>query len=717
MKLPITIFLFFVLPPVLFPQTTISGIVTDPNGVPLIGANVYLEGTYDGASTDDHGKFSFETEEQGQQTLNISYVSFEAYKLSDDVSKMKKLSIILREDVNSLETVTLTAGTFSAGDNSKVSVLKPLDIVTTASAMGDFIGAFQTLPGTSTNDEDGRLFVRGGEAGETQIFIDGIRVFTPYSPTTNNVPTRGRYSPFLFDGITFSTGGYSAEFGQALSSVLLLNTIDGPTQNQTDVAIMSVGAGLGHTKIWKESSLSVNASYINLAPYFAVLPDRNEWEKPFETVAGEAVFRQQIGNGLLKVYAALDTSDFGLMQEDINYPDGVHFKLNNRNFYSNASFSEILDKGWSIFAGGSYTHGRTKVMIHNADVKDVEHSAHFKLKLQKRFSNRVKLNFGAEQFLTDFDENYKEPEFGANLAFNNNITSAFTEADIIFSRKLALKLGVRGAYAEMFKEFTIAPRASFAYKTGQNSQVSLAYGDFYQQPGNEILKFEPDLKAQHARQYILNYQYAANNRIFRAEIYRKQYNRLVSYKDSIPGITTVYSNEGNGFAQGVDLFWRDNQSFRNTDYWISYSYLDTKRKFRNYPYEATPPFVNKHNVSVVGKFWIEDWRSQVGFSYQFASGRSYTDLNSPGFLQNKTKSYNSLSLNWAYLISPQKILYVAATNVFAFKNVYEYQYSNTPNANGIFSRRELRPAADQFFMVGFFWTISDDGRENQLDNL
>src|SRR5690554_1750896 len=153
MKLSITIFLFFVLPPVLFPQTTISGIVTDPNGVPLIGANVYLEGTYDGASTDDHGKFSFETEEQGQQTLNISYVSFEAFKLTDDVSKMKTLSIILREDVNSLETVTLTAGTFSAGDNGKVSVLKPLDIVTTASAMGDFIGAFQTLPGTSTNDE------------------------------------------------------------------------------------------------------------------------------------------------------------------------------------------------------------------------------------------------------------------------------------------------------------------------------------------------------------------------------------------------------------------------------------------------------------------------------------------------------------------------------------------------------------------------------------
>ena len=104
--------------------------------------------------------------------------------------------------------------------------MKPLDIVTTASAAGDFLGALQTLPGTSAVAEDERLFVRGGEAEETQIFIDGIRVFTPYTPTANNIPTRGRYSPFLFKGITFSTGGYSAEYGQALSSLLLLNTID-----------------------------------------------------------------------------------------------------------------------------------------------------------------------------------------------------------------------------------------------------------------------------------------------------------------------------------------------------------------------------------------------------------------------------------------------------------------------------------------------------------
>jgi len=717
MKISVITFLALFLPFFIFSQNTVSGTVTDNNGTPIIGANVYLEGTYDGASSAENGKFSFETSEKGTQTLTISYVSFEAFKLTEDISKMKNLKILLRDDVNSLETVTISAGSFSAGDNSKISVLKPLDIVTTASALGDFVGALQTLPGTTTVAEDGRLFVRGGDAGETQIFIDDIRVFTPYSPTTNNIPTRGRYSPFLFDGITFSTGGYSAEYGQALSSVLLLNTIDEPDQDKTDIAIMTVGGGLGHTEKWEKNSLSINASYINLAPYNAILPDRNDWKKPFETASGEAVFRQKIGDGLLKIYGAFDTSNFELTHEDINQPTGVHIKLNNQNFYSNASFSEILQNDWTVFAGGSYTYSNTKVGIDESDIKDVENSAHIKLKLKKRFSNRFKLNFGAEQFVTDFNENFDEPNFAQKLGFNNTISAGYTEADIIFSKNVALKLGVRAEYSKLFNEFTVSPRASFAYKTGKSSQLSLAYGDFFQQPENEILKFTDAVEAQHTQHYIFNYQYSAKNRIFRAEVYRKQYSNLVTYNESMPDVNSVFTNNGDGYAQGLDLFWRDDESIKNMEYWVSYSYLDTQRKYKDFPIEATPNFANTHNFSLVAKYWINDWKSQIGFSYEYGSGRKYTDLNEPGFLQKKTRGYNSVSLNWAYLLSQQKILYVSINNAFAFKNVNGYQYANTPDANGNFARKEMRPAADQFFFVGFFWTLSADGKDNQLDNL
>ena len=709
--------LAFTLPYLAIAQQEVSGKVVDPSGVAIEGANVYLVGTYNGSSTTADGSFSFTTEESGTQTLSVSYVGFETLEFTADVASMQNLDLKMRDDVNSLETVVLSAGTFSAGDNSKVSVLKPLDVVTTASALGDFVGALQTLPGTTTVAEDGRLFVRGGQAEETQIFIDGIRVFTPYSPTNNNTPTRGRYSPFLFDGITFSTGGYSAEFGQGLSSVLLLNTIDEPVQNKTDIGLMTVGGTLGHTKLWDKSSISVNAAYVNLAPYLAIYPDRNDWDQPFETFAGEAVFRHKISEGLLKVYTAFDSNNFSLTQEDINFVDGLFFGLKNRNWYTNSSYYKRLENGWKIDIGGSFTVATTDVTIQDDQIDNTDYSVHAKLKLRKRFSSRFKLAFGAEQFWTDFDESFNNEAVSVDYGFNNNISAAFAESDIIFSKKFALKLGLRGEYTQANDNFSLSPRVSTAYKTGKHSQLSLAYGNFYQQAANDLLKFAPNLEAQMTRHYIANYQYSHDGKIFRAELFRKEYDNLVTFDTEFAGFESQFGSNGDGYAQGFDLFWRDNSSIKNLDYWVSYSYLDTERKFLNYPVAATPNFANTHNLSVVAKLWVDKLKSQLGWSYQYGSGRTYTDLNRPGFLQEQTKDFHSLSFNWAYLISQQKILYFSVNNVFGFRNVNGYQYANTPNANGQFDRRALRPAADQFFFVGFFWTISDDGTDNQLDNL
>lgn len=696
----------------------INGTVTDSKGLPIVGANVYLKGTYDGSTTNANGDFNFKSSETGTQTLTVSYISFETYTLVREVSKLNNLTIKLRDDINALDTVVLSAGTFEAGDNSKISVLKPLDVVTTASALGDFVGALQTLPGTSTVSEDGRLFVRGGEADETQIFIDGIRVFTPYSPTTNNIPTRGRYSPFLFDGITFSTGGYSAEYGQALSSVLLLNTVEEPDQEKTDIGIMSVGATIGNTQKWDKSSLSINASYINIAPYNAIFKDRNDWDTPFYGASGEAVFRKKFDNGLLKLYSAFDKGGFELTQEDINYAEGVHFKLNNSNLYFNGSYKGSLSDVWTLQTGLSYTHAKTDINVIDSDIDDTENSIHAKIKFKRRFSSRFKLNFGTEYFATNFDETYSDTSINsANYGFNNNISAAFTEADIFFSKKLALKAGLRVEYSELLKEFDVSPRLSLAYKTSNKSQISLAYGNFYQNPTSDILKFNQDLKPQQTDHYIFNYQINAEGKIFRAEAYYKDYSNLVKYNTEFASFDTDYNSNGYGFSKGLDLFWRDSKSIKNVDYWLSYSFLDTERNYKNYPKTAQPNFANTHNVSVVGKYWIDDWKSQIGMSYNFASGRSYTNPNMEGFLNQKTKFYNSLSLNWAYLISQQKILYVSVNNALGFKNVNGYQYANTPDMNGNFAGRSLKPAADQFFFVGFFWTISEKGTDNQLDNL
>lgn len=717
MKNTITRILLFV-SLVSFSQNVISGKVIDEKGGSIPGANVYLDGTYDGGSTDEMGNFSFTTKEVGIKTLIVSFLSFETFTKPIDVSQFQNQTIKLKESVNVLDAVILTAGTFEAGDKARVSVLKPLDIVTTAGAVGDIIGALATLPGAQTVGESNRLFVRGGEADETQTFVDGLRVAQPYGATANDLPTRGRFSPFLFSGISFSTGGYSAEYGEALSSILSLNTNDDVVQEHTEISLMSAGLGLGNTQRWKESSLTFNISYINLAPYQLLVPQDVDWNKPYQSLTSETVYRRQFKNGLLKIYASLDVSDFDLNQEDINQLEKVRFDLKNNNFYGNASYKGAFGNNWFLQTGMSNGVSLNEIGINADEVENVEYASHFKAKLTKKITERIKLTGGADYFITKFDEDFIPFEQATfSSGYENSIAAIYVESDIFFSKKVALKVGVRASENQLLEEFHASPRASFAYKVSKNGQFSLAYGDFVQTPKQEYIKYETNFKSEKAAHFILNYQYNADGRTFRAEAYYKSYDDLVKYDSQLPQFDSEFNSNGNGYAQGLDIFWRDNKTFKNTEYWVSYSFIDSERDYRNYPSAVQPSFIADHTLSIVTKHWIEDWKSQIGFSYTVNSGRPYNNPNEAAFMNGMTKAYQNLSFNWAYLISQQKILYFSVSNVLGTENVFGYQYANTPDLNGDFQRRAIGQPADRFFFIGFFWTISEDRKSNQLDNL
>jgi hypothetical protein len=702
-----------------FAQTEVSGTVVDQKNRPIAGANIYIDGSYDGATSDKNGKFSFTTTETGSKTLVISMMTYETSNEVVDVLNCKNKTFALRESVNTLDAVIITAGTFDAGDKARVSVLKPLDIVTTAGSNANIIAALQTLPGTQNVGEDGRLFVRGGEADETQTFVDGIRVAQPYGATTANVPTRGRFSPFLFSGMSFSTGGYSAEYGEALSSVLLLNTVDEATEEKTDISLMTVGLGLANTQKWKKSSLTFNTAYIDLSPYQALIPQNVSWNKPFRSLSGETVYRLSTENGIFKLYAAFDASALDINQESINQTTPTRVDLSNNNFYLNASYKVNLGNQWKLFTGLAYGYGENKINIASGNLFNVENSNHIKVKVNKAVSDRVKFTFGGDYFMTKFDEYFKS---ASNLSrfdygYDANIAAAYAETDIFFSRKLAMKIGARVSNNDYINETAVAPRFSMGYKVSKSGQFSFAYGMFTQAPRQDYLKFADYLSSEKADHYILNYQYSENQRTFRAEAYFKDYADLVKFDDASPTFSSNYTNNGFGYAKGLDLFWRDNKSIKNLEYWVSYSYIDTERNYRNFPTQATPNFVANHTLSLVGKWWINKLKSQLSVTNTFASGRPFENPNETGFLTSRTKAFNNLSLSWAYLISPQKILYFSASNVLATQNVFGYEYANTPNANDIFDRRAIIPTADQFFFVGFFWTISDNKKDNQLNNL
>jgi hypothetical protein len=388
----------------------------------------------------------------------------------------------------------------------------------------------------------------------------------------------------------------------------------------------------------------------------------------------------------------------------------------------NSSYKGTFGNGWQLTTGLGYGYSHNTIALNLDNVFNAEHSSHMKLKFRKSFTDRIKLTFGGDYFITKFNESFDGTQdllsgVYFKSGYHSNIAAIFAEEDVFFSKKFAAKLGVRASHNDLLKESAIVPRISFAYKVSKKGQFSLAYGKFTEAPKQDYLKYADYLSSEKANHYIFNYQYSKDKQTFRSELYFKDYSSLVKYETLIPLFTSNYSNNGKGYAKGIDVFWRDGKSVKNLEYWISYSYIDTKRDYKNYTAEVTPSFVANNSLSVVGKYWIERWKSQVSITNSYTTGRPYNNPNETIFMNSKTKSYNSLSMSWAYLLTTQKILYFSISNLLGTQNIYGYEYANAPDANGYYNRRAITPTADRFFFIGFFWTISDTKNENQLKNL
>jgi hypothetical protein len=707
----ITTLLLLILTGPAFSQTKIFGRVTDVKGEAIPGANVFLVNTYDGTSTDADGKFEFKTDETGRHILTVKFVGYKEFNSELELTgKSVTISVALREEISELKAVTITAGAFAASDESRRTIFRALDIATTAGATADIAGALNTLPGTQKVGESGRLFVRGGDGYETRTFIDGLAVMDAYSPAAPNTPSRGRFLPFMFKGTSFSTGGYSAEYGQALSSALVLDSKDNAEATRTDIGIMSVGGDMAHTQAWRTGSVAGKIEYTNIRPYVGLIDQEVDWRTPPAAVEGSTAFRQRLGNkGMVKVYGNFSHSDFSLYNHDIADPNLKQlFNLTNDYRYVNGFYKQAVNARWSVRGGVSYTFSRNDIAIDNVKILETDKGLHMKSVLEGSLSDKVELRTGLEVYHLD----HTLKASSETLAFTEILTAGFVESDIFTSNSFVTRAGARVEHNNLLNKISVDPRLSLAYKVAEG-QVSLAYGKFRQSPKNEWLRVNNSLQSEKADHYILNYQRISNNRTFRIETYFKQYDDLIKFSEAPTAIT----NKGNGYAKGVELFWRDNRSIKNVDYWVSYSYLNTERDYRNTPHAVTPSFASAHNFSVVYKHFVSSLKTQFGATYSFTSGRPYHDPNTEKFNSKRTPAYQDLSVNISYLPTSQVIVYFSCTNVLGYENIFGYEFATTPDANGVFAGRSIGQPAPRFLFLGIFITLSKEKTINQLPAL
>jgi hypothetical protein len=642
--------------------------------------------------------------------------------------------ITLKEIPNELTAVVITAGSFEASSEKKITVLKPLDIVTTASANADVAAALKTLPGTQQVGESAELFVRGGEGYETRQFIDGMTVPNPFFSSAPNIASRGRFSPFLFKGTVFSTGGYSALYGQALSSALILESIDLPDRSQASASLSPLFAGGQYQHLAKnnKSSWGVNAGYTNLALYFTVVPQKPDYFKAPKVYEADANFRIKTSpTGMLKFYAQYSSNDLGLRTQDI---DSVNLKdafgLRNDNLYTNISYRERLGNRMKFKAGlsVSYNNDKIKQELQDGDNNKVETDLPVYMKAKNytidnkgliiqaravfdyKLTGLSALRWGAEYWhsldsstFNNYNTGLKDP-FGA----------VFVESDIYITSRLAFRAGLRAEHSGLLERTNLAPRGSLAYQFTKKAQLSADYGLFYQKPINQYLLFNQDMPYMQAEHFILTYQRIDAVTTFRTQLFHKNYRKL-------PKLGSDTANSGTGFAQGFEVFWRDKKTLKNFDYWVTYSYLNTEREYLNFPYSMTPNFAAKHTANLVVKRFFTKLNTQFNLNYQYATGRPYynirwneNDLKWNVLDQGKTIDFNSLSVSVNFLTSMGKafaVLVMSITNVLNTKQVFGYQYSRDGT-----NKVEVLPPARQFFFVGAFFSWGTDRRQDAINN-
>src|SRR6185312_1730899 len=352
--------------------------------------------------------------------------------------------------------------------------------------------------------------------------------------------------------------------------------------------------------------------------------------------------------------------------------------------------------------------------------------ANGKVVFDKNLKSLSAIRFGVEDNYSNEKSIYHEYN-GSSYpeTVKENILAVFGESDIYLTNNIAARVGVRTEHSQLLEKWNVAPRISFAYKFHDKSQVSLAYGIFYQDPEKKYLPSLNALHFQKATHYIAQYEKITSNRTFRTEVFYKKYDDLIKTGGSYNETFTAINNNGFGDAKGIEFFWRDKKTIKNVDYWISYSYLDTKRDFLDYPFAIEPSFATKHTASLVVKKFVMKLKTQFNASYSYATGRPYYNINYD-YISNKykiydqghTKDYNDLSFSVNYLPSVGKlkaksftVFVLSLTNVLGANKIYTYNYSAN-NQNKV----AITPLSKRFLYLGCFISLGIDRSQDEINN-
>ncbi|MBI9072436.1 MAG: TonB-dependent receptor [Melioribacteraceae bacterium] len=700
----------------------ISGTIYDNTGNPLPYVNVYIKNSLDGAMSDEKGDFNFKTNPGSEIILIASMIGFETFEEKIEPTEKENIKVALEPKVIEFEETVVTGSSFSSV-KEKGLVVSQMDVYTTPGGTGDVFQTLKTLPGITQVSESAELYVRGGDPHETITIIDQASVYHPYTYESSYGGLFSNLNTAAVDGLYFSSGGFSAKYGNALSGVLDIKTKDEPEN-----LYFNIGFSMAHATV--NADIPIIDNSIGLRFY-----SQQSFTKPLMWLNGtDDEFSQtprarNISTSLLLKYSNTGRIKIsGIFAEDaqgvdINRAefDGT-FSGNTNNRLINIQHTDLLLKNGLIKTSLSYSSHINKWHLGSLNIKMKDSYYKIRSDYEKTFTSRLKLLAGfeienrEEQFIgsipqEDFNMRADAPINIFDESVKNNRYGIYSEFEIarpLGMDDFSLSAGIRSDYFSRTDQYWFDPRFSLGYKISYKSTAKLGAGIFHQLLSSEYYrnvdgnkKLEP-MKASHL---VLSFDHKlSENNSFRMESYYKDYSSL-PLEDSLLN----YTNNGNGYAYGFDFIYKGKLPF-DIDGWISYGYISTKRKWLDFTKLTRSSFDITHQISLVAKYKFSVmW--QIGINYKLASGRPYTPVTSGKFysdtniykpiygLKNSDRYpvYQRLDLRLTYFNQLFNkfftVLYIEALNILDIRNIHEYtyseDYSSRSEVESYFGRRTI----------------------------
>jgi outer membrane receptor for ferrienterochelin and colicin len=701
---------------------------------PLNNVSVIIKELEMGVYANEKGQYHIYDIPVESYSVSFQIIGYQPQMKTDAIIRSQRTTFIngeLKRKPIEIEGISVQTNYFTKTDEQTTSVVSfsSEEIRRAPGSAGDVSRILMSLPSVAkVNDQSNNLIVRGGNPMENTFFIDNIEI-----PNINHFPHQGSSGgpigilnvDFIQD-VTFNTGGFSAIYGNKLSSIMEIDFRDGnPHEFDGQIDFSWVGLGgifEGPTSNKSSAMLAVKRSYLkyivdaidigtSAAPEYGDIQGKFTYEfNPFQKLSFLAVFADDHNSPDQENAEKNYMSHYG--NQDLY--QGT-YGLNWRAVWNESTFSNTsLSLTSSQFDEDFYETFKTPTGVPDIKNRTKEQELKFRNVNFKRFSEKLGMDFG-------IDAKHLKHDYDNYLAETTNATGDTIPELILKDEIKALKFGgfvslnydpfpnfsttwgLRTDYFSLNKNMTISPRFACKYKLNEKTSLNGAVGVFHQNLPLLLLSQNEEnknLKDPFATHYIIGIEHllTEDTRLV-VEAYQKDYSNF-PVDPSQAGIFVIDDNffnyyeslqdNGQAMSRGVELILQ--KKLAESIYGLtSATYFRSRYKgydsiWRDRSYD------NRFIVSIEGGYKPTPGL-EMSLRWIYAGGVPYTPIDVEQSMANQRVVYDENRINEErypdyhsmnvrldkrfFFNKTNLIIYVSVWNAYNQKNIAEYYWNDT----------------------------------------